>query len=242
MTRADGRRDDELRVLQLDRGIMKHAEGSCMIWVGETQVLCTASVEDRVPHFLKGSGNGWVTAEYSMLPRSTTTRQQREVTKGSPSGRSMEIQRLIGRALRAVIDTNALGERSITLDCDVISADGGTRTASITGAYVALHEALLWMRNCGKLHGDKLPLFDTVAAISVGIIDGLPMLDLCYSEDSRAAVDMNVVMTGGGKLIEIQGPAEGLPFSRTEMNTMMDLAEGGIRDITIEQKKVLEIK
>lgn len=225
----------------MDREIIKHAEGSCMIWLGNTQVLCTASVEDRVPPFLKGSGTGWVTAEYSMLPRATNTRQQREVSKGHPSGRTMEIQRLIGRALRSVVTLNNLGERTITVDCDVIQADGGTRTASITAAYVALYDALRWMLNANKLRSGVLPVFDQIAAISVGVSDGRNVLDLCYQEDSHASVDMNVVMTGGAKLVEIQGTAEGLPFSRQEMNQLVDLAEGGIKTLLLEQKKVLGI-
>ncbi len=222
----------------MDRGIIHNAEGSCMIWLGETQVLCTASVEDRVPPFLKGSGTGWVTAEYSMLPRATNTRQQREVTKGHPGGRTMEIQRLIGRALRSVVEMRTLGERTITLDCDVIQADGGTRTASITGAYLALYDALRWMQGNGKLK--TLPVFDAIAAVSVGIVDGHEMLDLAYAEDSRASVDMNVVMTGAGKLVEVQGTAEGLPFSREQLNGLLDLAEGGIRHLLTEQKRALE--
>lgn len=209
-----------------------------MIWVGDTQVLCTASVEDRVPPFLKNTGNGWVTAEYSMLPRATNTRQQREVSKGSPSGRTMEIQRLIGRALRSVVETRNLGERTLTVDCDVIQADGGTRTASITGAYVALYDALRWMQGRNMLRGN-LPIFDAIAAVSVGIVDGRPMLDLAYEEDSRAAVDMNVVMTGSGKLVEVQGTAEGMPFSREQMNELVDVAESGIKRLLAEQKKVL---
>jgi ribonuclease PH len=208
-----------------------------MIWVGSTQVLCAASVEDRVPPFLKGSGTGWVTAEYSMLPRSTHTRQQREISKGHPGGRTMEIQRLIGRALRSVIDTRALGERTITVDCDVIQADGGTRTASITGAYVALYDAMRWMVQKGQLR--TLPTFDAIAAISVGIIDGRPVLDLAYEEDCRAAVDMNVVMTGGGKLVEVQGTAEGMPFTRQDMDSMVTLAEQGIKQLLAEQQRVL---
>ena len=226
-----------MRPVQMDRGMVKYAEGSCLIWVGDTQVLCTASVEDRVPPFLKGSGTGWVTAEYSMLPRATNTRQQREVSKGHPSGRTMEIQRLIGRSLRSVMELRDLGERSITLDCDVIQADGGTRTASITGAYVALYDALRWMFEQGKIH--HLPSFDAIAAISVGVVDGREMLDLCYEEDSRAAVDMNIVMTGNGKLVEVQGTAEGLPFSREQMNGLMDHAERGIKQLLAEQRRVL---
>lgn len=228
-----------MRPVQMERGLVKHAEGSCLIWVGETQVLCVASVEDRVPPFLKGSGTGWITAEYSMLPRATNTRQQREVSKGHPSGRTMEIQRLIGRALRSVVELRDIGERTITLDCDVIQADGGTRTASITGAYVALYDALRWMQNQGKIR--SLPVFDAIAAASVGVVDGKEMLDLCYEEDSRAAVDMNVVMTSSGKFVEIQGTAEGMPFSREQMNGLLSLAECGISGLLIEQKRVLEI-
>ena len=239
MTRIDGRQEHEMRSVQMDRGMVKHAEGSCMIWMGDTQVLCTASVEDRVPPFLKGSGTGWVTAEYSMLPRATNTRMQREVAKGHPSGRTMEIQRLIGRALRSVVELRDLGERTITLDCDVIQADGGTRTASITGAYVALYEALRWMKDQGKLR--TMPIFDSIAAASVGVVDGRNMLDLCYQEDSRASVDMNIVMTGSSKLVEVQGTAEGLPFTREQMNHMLDLAEGGISRLLLIQKQVLEL-
>ncbi len=210
-----------------------------MIWLGDTQVLCTATVEDRVPPFLKGKGEGWVTAEYSMLPRATHTRSQREVSKGHPSGRSMEIQRLIGRALRAVVETRGLGERTITIDCDVIQADGGTRTASITGGFVALYDALRWMRERSMIK--EIPLLDNIAAISVGIVDGYEMLDLCYEEDSRAAVDMNVIMTGKGRLVEVQGTAEGTPFTREQMNGLLDLAEHGIRHLLAEQRRVLEI-
>ncbi len=237
MPRVDGRQDNALRPVQIDRGLIKHAEGSCMIWLGETQVLCAASVEDRVPPFLKGSGTGWVTAEYSMLPRATNTRQQREVSKGHPGGRTMEIQRLIGRALRSVIELRDLGERTITLDCDVIQADGGTRTASITGAYVALFDALRWMQQRGQVR--SIPTFDSIAAVSVGVVDGREMLDLCYEEDSRASVDMNVVMTGHGKLVEVQGTAEGLPFTREQMNRLLDLAEVGVQHLLTEQQRVL---
>jgi ribonuclease PH len=237
MPRIDGRQDFELRPVQLERGLTKYAEGSCLIWVGDTQVLCTASVEDRVPSFLKGSGGGWVTAEYAMLPRATSTRQQREVAKGHPSGRTMEIQRLIGRALRSVVELRDLGERTITIDCDVIQADGGTRTASITGAYVALYDALRWMLEQGKLRA--IPTFDALAAVSVGIVDGHELLDLCYEEDSRASVDMNLVMTGHGKLVEVQGTAEGLPFSREQMNRLVDMAERGIKQLLVDQQKVL---
>ena len=229
-----------MRSVQMDRGMVKYAEGSCMIWVGDTQVLCTASVEDRVPPFLKGTGTGWVTAEYSMLPRATNTRQQREVAKGHPTGRTMEIQRLIGRALRSIIELRDLGERTITLDCDVIQADGGTRTASITGAYVALYDALRWMKDQGKLR--VVPVFDAIAAASVGVVDGREMLDLCYTEDSRASVDMNIVMTGSSKLVEVQGTAEGLPFSRQQMSSLLDLAEGGISRLLQIQKQALELE
>lgn len=240
MPRIDGRQEFELRALQLERDLVKYAEGSCMIWLGDTQVLCTASVEDRVPPFLKGQGSGWVTAEYSMLPRATPSRQQREVSKGHPGGRTMEIQRLIGRALRSVVELRDLGERTITLDCDVIQADGGTRTASITGAYVALYDALRWMYQGGMIK--VMPVFDAIAAISVGIVDGRAMLDLCYDEDSRASVDMNVVMTGQGKLVEVQGTAEGLPFTREQLNNLIDLSERGITHLLAEQKRVLGVK
>ncbi len=240
MARIDGRRENELRPLMLDRDVIKNAEGSCMIWLGDTQVLCTASVEDRVPPFLKGTGTGWVTAEYSMLPRATNTRQQREIIKGHPSGRTMEIQRLIGRALRSVVELRDLGERTITLDCDVIQADGGTRTASITGAYVALFDAIRGMVAKNQLR--KMPVFDAIAAVSVGIVDGREMLDLRYVEDSRAAVDMNVVMTGNQKLVEVQGTAEGLPFTRAQMNNLLDLADHGIVTLLAEQRKVLGLE
>ncbi len=240
MSRIDGRQEYELRPLQMERELVKYAEGSCMIWVGDTQVLCTASVEDRVPPFLKGQGSGWVTAEYSMLPRATITRQQREVSKGHPGGRTMEIQRLIGRALRSVVELRDLGERTITLDCDVIQADGGTRTASITGAYVALYDALRWMHQGGMIK--VMPMFDAIAAVSVGMVDGRMMLDLCYDEDSRASVDMNVVLTGQGKLVEVQGTAEGLPFSREQLNNLLDLAERGITRLLNEQKRVLGVQ
>lgn len=239
MTRTDGRADDQLRPLQLERELVKYSEGSCMIWLGDTQVLCVASVEDRVPPFLKGSGTGWVTAEYSMLPRATQTRQQREVSKGHPGGRTMEIQRLIGRALRSVVELRDLGERTITLDCDVIQADGGTRTASITGAYVALYDALRWMQGQGKLRAGSLPVFDAIAAVSVGVVDGREMLDLNYQEDSRASVDMNVVMTGRGNLVEVQGTAEGKPFTRAEMDRLLNLAEVGIQQLLAEQRRIL---
>ena len=217
---------------------MKYAEGSCLIEVGETRVICTASVEEKVPPFLKNSGTGWVTAEYGMLPRSCKTRTQREASKGQLGGRTMEIQRLIGRSLRSVIDMKCLGERTIWIDCDVIQADGGTRTASMTGAYVALVEATGWLRNKGIIK--RNPMLDMLAAVSVGIINGEDMLDLKYSEDSTAAVDMNIAMTGTGKFVEVQGTAEGQPFSRDRMNKMLDLAQKGITELFEIQKAALE--
>ncbi|WP_231571217.1 ribonuclease PH [Gordoniibacillus kamchatkensis] len=237
MARSDNRGQDELRPIQITPNYNKHAEGSVLIEVGETKVICTATVEERVPPFLKGQGKGWVTAEYSMLPRATQVRNQREAVKGKLGGRTMEIQRLIGRALRAVIDLEALGERSITLDCDVIQADGGTRTTSITGAFVALAFAI------EKLSKEKplarYPITDFLASVSVGIVKGAPILDLNYEEDSNARVDMNVVMTGEGKFVEIQGTGEEAPFSRSELDDLLLLAEIGIGRAIEEQKKVL---
>ncbi len=238
MPRADGRKNDELRPVNLTREFVKHPEGSCLIEMGDTVVLCTASVEDTVPHFLRNSGRGWVTAEYGMLPRSTTERNSRESARGRQGGRSMEIQRLIARSLRSVVDLEALGERTITVDCDVIQADGGTRTAAITGGYVALVDALRWMQNKGLVK--TLPLLDAVAAVSVGIVQGEPLLDLIYGEDSTAAVDMNLVMTGAGKFVEIQGTAEGTPFSREALDMQLRLGEKGIRELIALQKKALE--
>ena len=214
---------------------MKFADGSCLITMGDTKVICTATVEDRVPPFLKGSGTGWVTAEYAMIPRSGRERNQRESLK--PAGRTMEIQRLVGRSLRAVMDMKALGERTLMLDCDVIGADGGTRCASITGAYVALAEALARMRAANQLK--RNPLTDAVAAVSVGLMDGAEMLDLCYEEDSRAAVDMNVVMTGGGKYIEVQGTAEGVPYDRARLNRLLDVAQIGIDVLLTKQREAI---
>jgi ribonuclease PH len=240
MIRSDGRTEGQLRPLTMERGMIERAEGSCMIWVGNTQVLCVASVEDRVPPWMKNTGSGWVTAEYGMLPRATHTRQQREVSKGHAGGRTLEVQRLIGRSLRSVVELRALGERTITVDCDVIQADGGTRTASITGAYVALYDALRWMQGKGTLR--SMPIIDAIAAVSVGIVDGAEALDLCYEEDSRAAVDMNVVMTAKGRLVEVQGTAEGLPFTRAQLNKLLDLAEGGVTQLLAEQKRVLGIE
>ena len=227
--RADNRPADALRQVRLTRNYTKHAEGSVLVEFGDTKVICTASVEESVPPFLKGKGQGWVTAEYGMLPRSTGGRMRREAASGKQSGRTQEIQRLIGRSLRAVIDLEKLGERQIQIDCDVIQADGGTRTASITGAYVALADAIDKLLAAGKLAAN--PLRDQVAAISVGIVDGVPLLDLDYVEDSGCETDMNVVMTGVGHFVEVQGTAEGVAFSRAEMNQLLDLAEKGIAEL-----------
>jgi len=235
--RPSSRRANELRSLTITRGYTIHAEGSVLVAFGNTKVLCTASVEESVPSFLKGKGRGWVTAEYGMLPRSTHTRTAREAAKGKQSGRTQEIQRLIGRSLRAVTDLTALGERQITLDCDVLQADGGTRCASITGACVALHEACGKLVAAGKLAAN--PMRDFVAAVSVGIFEGQPVLDLDYDEDSSCDTDMNVVMTGSGGLVEVQGTAEGAPFSRAEMEALLDLATGGITQIISAQKSAL---
>ena len=224
--RASQRNANELRSIRLSRGFTCHAEGSVLVEFGATRVLCTASVEDKVPPFLRGKGEGWVTAEYGMLPRATHTRSAREAAKGKQSGRTQEIQRLIGRSLRAVVDLSALGERQITIDCDVLQADGGTRTAAITGACVALHDALTGLVRSGQLAHN--PMREFVAAVSVGIHDGTPILDLDYAEDSSCDTDMNVVMTEGGGMIEIQGTAEGTAFSRAELNALIDLAEAGI--------------
>jgi len=229
IARADGRGLDELRTVRFDRDFTVFAPGSVLVSMGRTRVLCTASVEDRIPPWLRGSGKGWVTAEYSMLPGSTPERASREAAKGKQSGRTQEIQRLIARSLRAVTDLVAVGERQITVDCDVLQADGGTRTASICGAYVALHDACTRLIAEGEM--TQHPLTDAVAAVSVGIIDGVPMLDLPYTEDSRAEVDMNVVMTGSGRFVELQGTAEQLAFSRSELDSLIDLAEVGIREL-----------
>ena len=235
--RPSQRQPDELRPLRLTRRFTCHAEGSVLIEMGETRVLCTASVEESVPSFLRGKGSGWVTAEYGMLPRSTHTRSPREAAKGKQSGRTQEIQRLIGRSLRAVVDLQALGERQITLDCDVLQADGGTRCASITGAWVALFDACDGLVRAGKLAAN--PVRDHVAAGSVGLFKGAPVLDLDYPEDSACDTDMNVVMTGAGGLVEIQGTAEGEPFTRTQMNALVDLAEAGIRRLIAAQETAL---
>ena len=232
--RPSQRQPDQLRQLRLTRNFTRHAEGSVLIEMGDTRVLCTASVEENVPSFLRGKGQGWVTAEYGMLPRSTHTRTAREAAKGKQSGRTQEIQRLIGRSLRAVTDLTALGERQITLDCDVLQADGGTRCASITGAWIALYEACEKLVQAGKLPAN--PVRDHVAAISVGIYKGAPVLDLDYPEDSDCDTDMNVIMTGSGGIVEIQGTAEGEPFTRAQMNQLVDLAENGIRQLLVLQK------
>lgn len=237
MTRLDGRRPDELRPVRIVTGYLPWAEGSALIELGNTQVLCAVSAEDRLPQFLRGTGSGWVTAEYGMLPRSTKERTPREAAAGRPSGRSQEIQRLIGRALRAVTNLDVLGERTCTVDCDVIKADGGTRTAAITGAYVALHQAFERLVEQGTL--STVPLSSAVAATSVGLVEGVPLLDLCYEEDASAEVDFNVVMTGDGRLVEVQGTAEGQPFSREEMDALLTLAEAGIRQLFEAQRQAL---
>ena len=235
--RPSGRQPDQLRPVTLTRKFTRHAEGSVLVCFGDTQVLCTASVLPKVPPHKKGSGEGWVTAEYGMLPRSTHTRSDREAARGKQSGRTQEIQRLIGRAMRTVFDLRALGEHTLHLDCDVLQADGGTRTASITGAFVAAYDAVSAMREKGQLVGD--PVRDFVAAVSVGVVDGVPVLDLDYPEDSACDTDMNVVMTGSGGFVEVQGTAEGTPFSRAEMDAMLGLADQGIRTLISLQKQAL---
>lgn len=237
MKRSDGRQTNEPRPIKITTHYNKHAEGSVLIEVGDTKVICTATVEDRVPPFMKGQGKGWVTAEYSMLPRATQVRNQREAAKGKLGGRTMEIQRLIGRALRSVVDLEVLGERSITLDCDVIQADGGTRTTSITGAFVAMAMALDKVARERKLA--KFPITDFLGAISVGVVQGTPCLDLNYEEDSQAKVDMNVVMTGNGKFVEVQGTGEDSPFSRQELDELLRLAEEGILGLIEAQREAL---
>lgn len=235
--RPDGRQLDELRPTTLERNVIKFAEGSCLIKTGDTHVLVTATVEDRVPPFRKGSGEGWITAEYAMLPRSGRQRNQRDANRG-PNGRSMEIQRLIGRSLRTIIDLPALGERTITLDCDAILADGGTRCASITAAYVALHDAINWMKAERMIK--SWPLRESVAAVSVGVVGKNEVLDLCYDEDSRAATDMNVVMTGSGKFIEVQGTAEAEPFGADVLGRLLKLAQKGIVELSEMQQVALQ--
>ena len=235
--RTDGRQPDELRGVTITPGFMPYAEGSCLIEMGETKVICTASVEEGVPRWLRGQGMGWVTAEYSMLPRATTERSGRDVNRGRVGGRTQEIQRLIGRSLRAVTDLEKLGEWSITVDCDVLRADGGTRTASITGGYVALRQAVTWMLGEGRVADD--PIHTEVAAISVGILDQVPTLDLKYDEDSSADVDMNVVMTGTGHFVEVQGTAEGRIFDRKQLDEMLELAAKGITELLAHQEAAL---
>ncbi|MEN9551422.1 MAG: Ribonuclease [Pseudomonadota bacterium] len=233
--RAHGRTPDQLRNVRITRGYTVHAEGSVLIEFGDTRVLCTASVEEKVPGHKKGSGEGWVTAEYGMLPRATHTRGDREAARGKQSGRTQEIQRLIGRSMRAVFDLKKLGERTIHLDCDVLQADGGTRTSSITGAFVAALDAVDWLMHQGKL--TESPIIDSVAAISVGLKDGTPLLDLDYTEDSSCDTDMNVVMTGAGNFVEVQGTAEGVAFTRKEMDSLLALAEKGIAELVQLQKQ-----
>lgn len=235
--RPDGRKNDQLRPLKIWRSYLKYPEGSVMIEMGDTKVICSASVENRVPPFLKGLGKGWITAEYSMLPRATETRTARDVGRGQVNGRSQEIQRLIGRSLRAVADLEALGEYTIWLDCDVIQADGGTRVAAVTGSFVALAEAFLFLRREGKIARPLLR--DYLAAISVGLAGEEPLLDLCFAEDASASVDLNLVMTGAGDLVEVQGTAEGSPFSRAQMDHLLDLGARGMQQIILEQKKAL---
>jgi ribonuclease PH len=237
MTRSDGRAPAELRPTRLTPGFLMHAEGSVLIEVGRTRVVCSASIEDRVPPFLRNSGKGWVTAEYGMLPRATSTRTQREATAGKVGGRTQEIQRLIGRSLRSVTRLSELGERTIWIDCDVLQADGGTRTAAITGGFIALVLALQRLREAGQIK--SIPVQDYVAATSVGVVGGLPMLDLAYEEDSRADVDMNIVKTGDGRFIEVQGTAEGPPFERQALDDLMSLGDLGIRDLVALQRTIV---
>jgi ribonuclease PH len=238
MTRPDGRQAGQLRPVTFQRGWLDHAEGSVLVNFGNTRVLCAASVTEGVPRWRKGSGDGWVTAEYAMLPRSTNTRSDRESVKGRIGGRTHEISRLVGRSLRGIIDTSALGENTIVIDCDVLQADGGTRTAAITGAYVALADAVQWMRARDLIASSDV-LRDSVAAVSVGVVEGEPRLDLCYEEDVRAETDMNVVMTGSGAFIEVQGTAEGAPFDRKELDALLALAEAGCAELTALQRGAL---
>ncbi len=239
-TRADGRTPAQMRPVTIERGWSAQAEGSALIGFGSTKVLCTASFTPGVPPWLRGQGKGWVTAEYAMLPRATNERSARESVKGKIGGRTHEISRLIGRSLRAIIDLKALGENTIVIDCDVLQADGGTRTASITGAYVALAEAIDWARGEGHIAKKAMPLTDSVAAVSVGIVDGVPLSDLAYVEDVRAETDMNVVVTGSGGFVEVQGTAEGAPFSRDELNSLLDLALGSTAELRELQRAALE--
>lgn len=239
LSRPSGRTPEQMREVRIERGYTRHAEGSVLVAFGETRVLCTASVENRVPGFLRGKGEGWVTAEYGMLPRATHSRSDREAARGKQGGRTLEIQRLIGRALRACVDRGALGERTITLDCDVLQADGGTRTAAITGAYVALVDAVRWLRARKDIAKD--PIFGAVAAVSVGVYRGEPVLDLDYAEDSDCDTDMNVVMNDGGGFIELQGTAEGHAFRRDELNSLLALAEKGIGELLTAQREALAL-
>jgi ribonuclease PH len=238
-SRPSGRKPEQMRAVRITRGFTRHAEGSVLIEFGDTRVLCTASVIAGVPSFLKDKGQGWVTAEYGMLPRATNTRSEREAARGKQSGRTQEIQRLIGRAMRAVVDMKGLGERTVQMDCDVLQADGGTRTAAITGAFVALHEALSWMLAQGMIAA--LPLRDHVAAVSVGLYKGVPVLDLDYAEDAACDTDMNVVMTGSGRFVEVQGTAEGAPFARADMDALLALAARGIGELVAHQRRALGI-
>lgn len=238
MTRQDGRKDNELRKIKITKDYIKYAEGSCLIELGDTKVITTATVEESVPPFLKGKGTGWITAEYGMIPRSCKTRVQREAAKGKLGGRTHEIQRLIGRSMRAVVDMKVLGERTVWMDCDAIQADGGTRCASITGSFIALALALERMRKNKVL--DCVPLSDYVAAVSVGILGGRPILDLDYNEDSSAEVDMNIIMTGKGRFIEVQGTAEREPFTKEDMNSLLALAKKGVDEMVVLEKKVLK--
>ena len=238
MKRSFDRGAGDLRPIRLQRKFTRHAEGSVLVSMGDTQVLCNASVEEKVPPFMKGKGSGWVTAEYGMLPRATNTRGNREAASGKQSGRTQEIQRLIGRSLRAVVDLSKLGERQVTIDCDVLQADGGTRCASITGACVAVADAIAWCKARGLVSGN--PLREFVAAVSVGVVDGRPVLDLDYAEDSSCDTDMNVVMTGGGYFVEVQGTAEGAAFSRAEMDRLLGLAERGIAQLVRRQREALQ--
>jgi len=235
--RPSKRAADELRPVSLERGVARYAEGSCLVKFGDTHVLCTASLEDKPPMWLRGQGRGWITAEYAMLPRATVTRTKREVTSGKPSGRTQEIQRLIGRSLRAVVDLAGLGERQITVDCDVLQADGGTRTAAVTGAWVALHDCLRWM--CGRSILKTSPVRDQVAAVSCGITKGLAVLDLDYAEDSTAETDANFVITGRGGLVEVQGTAEGAPFTEAQLTELLVLARSGVARLIELQKRAV---
>ncbi|MCF8529449.1 MAG: ribonuclease PH [Aquiluna sp.] len=239
MTRADGRTPEQMRPVSIERGFTIHAEGSVLVSFGDTKVLCNASFTQGVPRFKKDSGEGWVTSEYSMLPRATNTRNDREAVKGKIGGRTHEISRLIGRSLRAIIDVKALGENTIVLDCDVLQADGGTRTAAITGAFIALADAITWGKQNGMLAKSAKPLLDTVSAVSVGIIDGVPMTDLAYVEDVRAETDMNVVMTGRGLFVEVQGTAEAAPFDKAELDALLALATGSNAQLALAQKAAL---